>query len=290
MIGSDARFSPLLSTLGIVALVGAAAPMACREDGGPPPIEEVADVVDVYEDLYAFYCECYGELYYGDGGAEECLSQTDIVGDDEVACLQEVFDANPEAFEAVRCQAEALRSLVACRRAEGCPSTFTCDDGTVILGDAVCDGYPSCEDGSDEQQDCPPPPTCADGESLAPYSICDGFGDCLDGSDEQDCPPPFECSDGSEIPPAWVCDAYPDCEDGSDEQQGCPVTCESRYSMQEDACGEVSEEVQELTASCNAYECLDGTQIPRAQVCDGEEDCPEGDDEHACPSPPPGGG
>lgn len=296
MIRPDARSSPLLSTLGIVALAGAAAPMACREDAGPPPIEDVADVVEVYEDLYAFYCECYGELYegygygYDEGGAEECLSQVEIVGDGEVACLQEVFDAHPEALEVLRCEGEALRAFLSCKRSEGCPGTFTCADGAVILADAVCDGYPSCEDGSDEQQDCPPPPTCTDGEPLQPLSVCDGFMDCADGSDEQDCPPPFACGDGTEVPPTWICDGFADCEDGTDEQQDCPVTCESRYSMQEDACGELSEEVEALTNACGTYECFDGTEIPNAQVCDGEEQCAEGEDEHTCASPPPGEG
>lgn len=279
--------SPLLSTLGIVALAGAVAP-ACRDDGGPAPIDDVADVFEIYEDLYGFYCECYGELYAGAEGAEECLAEADIASDAELACMREVFDANPPAFEVLRCQAEALRGFVGCQQAEGCPASFMCSDGTAIPEEYVCDGFPECSDGADEQQNCPPAFMC-DGQPLEQYSVCDGFEDCADGSDEQGCPAPFMCGDGTEVPPEWVCDGASDCEDGTDEQQMCPVTCESQYDTRSEACGDVSDEVQMLLSECFDYECFDGQTIAGSQECDGTADCAEGEDESFCPDMGAGG-
>ncbi|MEM9463356.1 MAG: hypothetical protein AAGF11_54950 [Myxococcota bacterium] len=269
-----------------MALAGALAP-ACRDDDEQAPIETVADVLDVYEGFYAFYCECYGEFYgYGEMGVEECLSELEIVTDDEQACLTEIFEANPNDFEVLRCQGEALRDLLSCTRAQGCPAAFTCDDGGTIPEDYVCDGDPDCQDGSDEQQDCPPPFMCDDGMPLGKFSVCDGFNDCPDGEDEDDCPDPFVCGDGTEIPIDWVCDAFDDCADGSDEES-CPVTCESQYGMQIDACGELSEAVEQETSRCYAFLCLDGSELPPGQRCNGEPNCSGGEDEQFCDPPNP---
>lgn len=267
----------------MVALAGAVGPVACSDgNSGPPPIDDVSDVLDVYQDFYTFYCECYGDVY-GDAGVDACLSEYgDLVSDSEEACITAVFDANPAAFEILRCQAEAVRGLLGCQQAAGCPASFECGDGTTVPVDFVCDGEPDCSNGSDEAQSCPAPPMCADGQPLATYSVCDGFEDCADGSDEVGCPAPFVCGDGSEIPNEWVCDGGPDCEDGSDEQQMCPVTCESKWETQLDACGDLSDDVQTLFSECFDFACLSGLEIPAEQVCDGAQDCPQGDDEQFC--------
>jgi len=267
-----------------VALAGATAPLACRDrDGGPPPIDDFSDVVGVYETYYQFYCECYAELY-GDMAAEECLAESDIFSDSEEACLTEIFDNDPAAFQILKCQVEAFRGLAGCAQAEGCPSPFMCSDGDSVPEDFVCDGFPDCADGSDEEQNCPPPFMCGDGQELESYYLCDGFEHCEDGSDELDCPEPFVCGDGEEIPPEYVCDAESDCLDGSDEEQMCPETCESRFISQAEGCGELSDAIQEQMSGCYGYTCLDDTEITSEQVCDGTPDCPDGEDEAGCPS------
>lgn len=284
--------SPMLSSLGIVALAGAITPIACRDEGNSPaPIDDVGDVLDVYDDFYAFFCECYGDLYYADtGSGDECLSQLEIISPEERACLTEVYDQNPAAFDVLVCQAEALRELLSCERTNGCPGMFTCGDGTSVPEAWVCNGGTDCEDGSDEEQGCPPPFTCDEGLEVSEFSICDGFPDCVDGTDEADCPEPFTCGDGTEIPASWVCDGSSNCEDGSDEQQSCPVTCESQYESRTGSCGSVSDAVQLETERCFDYTCVDGTEIPGAQRCDGNPDCPDGDDETSCSSSGADGG
>lgn len=280
MLGRDSN--PLLSSLGIVALASAVAP-ACRDEEDSAPIESVADVVAVEESYAEFYCECYGQ-FYGPMGAEDCLSSLDIADTDEQACLTEVFDARPEDFEVVRCQAEARRGLLSCARADGCPPAFTCADGGKVPESFVCDGEADCEDGSDEQQDCPAPFTCEDGTELSSFSLCDAFEDCEGGEDEADCPDPFVCENGDEIRAEWVCDGEADCVDGSDEAGNCPVSCETGFLLQLADCGELSEEVQAEMSRCFPFECFDGTELPAGQLCDGTADCPGGEDEEACGS------
>lgn len=290
MLGRDS--SPLLSSLGIVALASAAASGCSGNKGGPAPLDDVADVIDVAEGLNDFYCECYGELYgYDSMDVQACLSELNI-SDEETACIANVFDGKPAEFEVLRCQAEAQRILLSCSRAEGCGESFTCDDGGKVPESYVCDGDTDCGDGSDEQQSCPAPFMCEDGMALEDYSVCDGFEDCAGGEDENACPDPFVCGDGRELPPEWVCDEAPDCEDGSDEQQSCPVTCTSGYFMQISACGEFSEEVQRETSWCFPFFCFDGAELPAGQQCDGTPDCTGGEDEDELfcnPSDPTGG-
>jgi len=65
---------------------------------------------------------------------------------------------------------------------------FPCPTGSeVVPGNALCDGYSDCSDGSDETG-CSF--SCGDGNGTIPvYQTCNGTPECLDGSDESGCGP-----------------------------------------------------------------------------------------------------
>ncbi|MCA9706499.1 MAG: hypothetical protein KDK70_11670 [Myxococcales bacterium] len=143
--------------------------------------------------------------------------------------------------------------------ADDTSSGFTCEDGTMLTPDQVCDGMPDCEGLEDETQ-----PgcgfTCDDGTIIPETWVCDEFDDCAGGEDETAPECFFTCGDGTQVPASFECDGVPDCADESDE--------------------------------ANCFACDDGGTIPMTAACDGElcepvdEPCGAPPDETACDFPP----
>ncbi|KAK7022757.1 hypothetical protein SK128_018106 [Halocaridina rubra] len=120
---------------------------------------------------------------------------------------------------------------------------------------------------------------------------CDGDKDCSDGEDERDCEP-RDCMNGEWfncttpiacIPPGWVCDGDEDCADGTDELN-CPTQTTSTTTMPSIILF-LNYTVPAINGTCgNKLYLCESTQecIAAAWQCDGDVDCPNGEDENNC--------
>nr|XP_012227219.1 PREDICTED: serine protease nudel [Linepithema humile] len=154
-----------------------------------------------------------------------------------------------------------------------------CAIGQCIPWNQVCDGMMDCRDGADEtnamclrvtQQarssnvdnfKCKKSQIqCGNGECISKSEFCDDKVDCADGTDE-----PFKCTCAEYLrltQPERLCDNVRHCLDKSDES---PEMCR---------CTEAS-------FKCNS-ENNDTICISQDFVCDGDNDCPNGEDEIEC--------
>jgi low-density lipoprotein receptor-related protein 1 (alpha-2-macroglobulin receptor) len=168
-------------------------------------------------------CDTGSELVHSFAYCDNVIDCTD--GSDELEC----FYCDPE-------KTEPLPKWTLCDwnlDCDGgwdeffCADDLSCDGGgTMVPSLWVCDGFPDCEDGADEDalttclrigiEEWPPTLTCGF-DTVVAWQLCNGVTDCSDGSDEYRANCPFTCLDGTRIPREWVCDGVPNCTNGDDE-------------------------------------------------------------------------
>ncbi|KJH44241.1 Low-density lipoprotein receptor domain class A [Dictyocaulus viviparus] len=189
-----------------------------------------------------------------------------------------------------------------------CPATSLC-----LPWNSVCDGIVDCDTEDDETNCmnctrgalfCQPTKRC-----IPAGQVCDGFPHCPDRSDEMNCDcrgcsgsDKALCADGQCIERSRICDGIPDCSEGIDEKD-CPGTCilekseeasnsipyitcaNGRLYPQAEACSGIIEQCVYNCTKCDehlAFTCNDRKCVPQMLVCDGIEDCSEGEDEENC--------
>ncbi|XP_066138197.1 uncharacterized protein ndl [Euwallacea fornicatus] len=154
-------------------------------------------------------------------------------------------------------------------------SGLRCPLGKCLSQERICDGIRDCYNGIDETQElcyqkeskcylgeqCACPLTdlkCPKSQKCVPKSVfCDGTNDCGNHEDE-----PSICSCRSYLEltnPEKICDDIVHCADRTDED---PDICDCKPSSYQ--CG-------------NSNKC-----VPLSLVCDGQKDCPNGEDEGTC--------
>ncbi|KAH8387838.1 hypothetical protein KR093_009841, partial [Drosophila rubida] len=146
---------------------------------------------------------------------------------------------------------------------------FECDLGQCIPLEKKCDGYPDCQDETDELG-CPPfTEHCLEQEfecddyCITRDQLCNGIVNCNDGSDERNCTlcrdDAFLCHTGDCIAPQLQCNGRVDCSDASDEHNCAATACLQGYF------------------ACN------GGCVDESQRCNGRIDCDGAIDELDCP-------
>ena len=199
---------------------------------------------------------------------------------------------------------------------------YQCEAGGCIPVDTVCDGTVNCADGSDEHY-CElicwsSTRPCSDGLlCVADVHWCDGIQHCIDGSDEL-CPydecTGFLCQDAC-IPLMWLNDGISDCKHSEDEFHFTETSFSSKICKAENympcepnsvqhcypaahQCLYETEHTDDISfcrrgkhlMDCehflcsSTYKCPGAYCIPFGQVCDGNIDCPTGEDEKSCNS------
>jgi len=199
------------------------------------------------------------------------------------------------------------------RKASSCPyEMFTCKQSRLCISPKLlCDGNNDCKNNEDEENcgslcsqvefQCPKSSKC-----ISKYQLCDGKDNCGNKEDETNCETNstscshemFHCKGSSQcISRRLVCNGISDCENGADEKHNY---CFSTALAHESTLGSpglpplsrVSNRTGErfLCPGSKQTLCYEkvfcqekDNHIPAESVCDGEEDCPGGEDEIGCP-------
>ncbi|ALC49629.1 CG8909 [Drosophila busckii] len=158
---------------------------------------------------------------------------------------------------------------------------------------------------------------CADGSCIPKRWKCDKEQDCDGGEDENDCgnmspehpltcgPDEFTCHNGRCILRTWLCDGYPDCSSAEDEVD-CHLQCDpgqflcpakrnftnlnavlSRNLKKIESTKDITAIVKKPKNYRKARKQMQHYAtlicVHQKHVCDGQNDCPFGEDEVNCP-------
>ncbi|KRY71296.1 Low-density lipoprotein receptor-related protein 1B, partial [Trichinella pseudospiralis] len=140
---------------------------------------------------------------------------------------------------------------------------FQCNDGACKPWSLYCNSMHDCLDFSDETNctcNVKYQETCHDGWCYDKNHRCDGKAQCADLSDEYNC----TCAEYlSKTNPEKLCDYVQDCADRTDELNCSyiPTNLKNKY---------------------DTFLCYGGKALDRSKICDGNVDCPMGDDEYHC--------
>ncbi|XP_011256317.2 serine protease nudel isoform X3 [Camponotus floridanus] len=162
-----------------------------------------------------------------------------------------------------------------------------------------------------------PEPTCDGvrcniGQCIPWNQVCDDIVDCRDGSDEKDemcvremqqtrnssnkpkkcAKSELQCKNGECIPKSAFCDDKVDCSDGTDEPITCTCAEYLRLTIPKRLCDGVRHCLDKTDESPKMCQCTqtsfkcnttnDNVCISQDFVCDGDKDCPNGEDEEEC--------
>ncbi|XP_054087653.1 basement membrane-specific heparan sulfate proteoglycan core protein isoform X5 [Zeugodacus cucurbitae] len=153
---------------------------------------------------------------------------------------------------------------------------FECDYSRCIPIEKKCDGYPDCDDETDELE-CPPFTEhchenefeCDENYCILRDQQCNGVVNCNDGTDEQNCTfcrdKAFLCRTGECVLPQLRCNGHADCIDASDEQN----------------CGRTTTTTEKIDCPTLKFLC-NSTCVDWSLYCNGKIDCDDGQDEKDC--------